>query len=185
MHKNVDKAFGLYPTPVTVVGMKANDKINWINIAHVGIIGIDKIMISSNKVHFSNEHIKKSKKVSINLINKELIHEADYVGIVSGKNVDKSNAFDYYLSEDKSVPIISNAPISMECELVDIYETKTHDNFIFTINNTFVQEEFLTNDGKIDFIKASPLLFEMPNKSYISLGEVVGKCWEDGKKLIF
>ncbi len=181
MHKNIGNEFALYPTPVTIIGMKANDKINWINIAHVGIIGIDKIMVSSNKVHFSNEHIRKNKNVSINLVNEPLLVDADYVGIVSGKNVDKSKVFDYYITDCKEVPVIKNAPIAMECELVDIYETKTHDNFIFTITNTFVKEEFLTEDNKIDYIKASPLLFEMPTKSYISLGEVVGKCWEDGK----
>ncbi len=185
MHKNIGNTFGLYPTPVTIVGMKTDDSINWINIAHIGIIGVNRIMISSNKVHYSNQYIKKNKFVSINLVDKPLLEKADYVGIVSGKNIDKSKVFDYYISDYKEVPIISNSPIAMECELVDIYETDTHDNFIFTICNTFVKEEVLNDDNKIDFIKASPILFEMPTKTYISLGDVVGKCWSDGKDIEF
>ncbi len=44
--KNIGKVNALYPTPVTIVGTTVDGKINWINIAHVGIIGINEIILS-------------------------------------------------------------------------------------------------------------------------------------------
>ncbi len=180
--KNIGKINALYPTPVTIVGTKVEEKINWINIAHVGIIGINEIILSINKVHYSNSGIKKNKTLSINLVNEEMLVKADYVGIVSGKTTDKSAVFEYFNGELENAPLIKNSPIAMECKVIDIYETETHDNFIVTPVNTYVQDEFLSEDGSIDYEKAKPILFEMPNKQYLTIEKSVGKCWGVGKE---
>lgn len=62
MKKNLGSVLGLYPTPVTVVGAMAGEKPNWLLVAHVGIIGHDKIMISLAKAHYTNQFIKENKK---------------------------------------------------------------------------------------------------------------------------
>ncbi len=180
MKKNIGNVVGLYPTPVTIVGTKVDDKVNWINIAHIGILDYDCMMISINKVHYSNKGIKENKTVSINLASEDMIKEADYVGIVSGKNIDKSEIFEYFTGNLKNAPMIKNAPVTMECEVVDIYDTEHHDNFIVRPINTYVEEDCLNTEGKIDYEKVRPLLFEMPNKQYLNIGKVVGKCWSDG-----
>ncbi len=180
--KNIGKINALYPTPVTIVGTKVDDKINWINIAHVGIIGINEILLSINKSHFSNSGIKKNKTLSINLVNEAMLVKADFVGIMSGKDVDKSGIFEYFNGELENAPLIKDAPIAMECELIDIYETEKHDNFIVTPINTYVQDDLLNEDGRIDYVKAKPVLFEMPNRQYLSVDKVVGRCWSVGKE---
>ncbi len=179
--RNIGNVNGLYPTPVTIVGTCVDGKINWINIAHVGIIGINEIILSINKVHYSNRGIRENKTLSINLVNEEMLVQADYVGIMSGSSTDKSNVFDYFTGELENAPLIKISPIAMECRVVDIYETQTHDNFIVTPINTYVHDEFLTEEGKIDYEKAKPILFEMPNKQYLSIEKSVGKCWSIGK----
>ncbi len=180
--KNIGKVNALYPTPVTIVGTVVNEKINWINIAHVGIIGVNEIILSINKSHHSNTGIRENKTLSVSLVNEEMLLRADYVGIMSGKTTDKSNVFEYFNGELENAPLIKDAPITMECKLVDIYETKTHDNFIVTPINTYVRDEYLTIDGNIDYEKAKPILFEMPNRQYLSIDKVVGKCWAVGKE---
>lgn len=51
MWKNLGPLVALYPTPTVVVGMiDEYEKVNWINIAHVGIIGTDSIMLSIKKL---------------------------------------------------------------------------------------------------------------------------------------
>lgn len=176
MKKNIGSVVGLYPTPVTILGTEVDGKVNWVNIAHVGIWGVDEILLSMGKIHYSNKGIKENKTVSINIINEEMLVEADYVGLVSGKKVDKSDVFEYFYGELKGTPLIKKAPISMECEVVEVYETETHDNFIVKPINTYVDEEVLSKDGKIDYEKVKPVLFEMPNKQYLSIGKSVGKC---------
>lgn len=184
MHKNIGKVRALYPMPVTILGTAAEGKVNWINIAHVGIIAFDKILVSVNKNHYSNQWIKKNKELSINLVSEEMLNAADYVGIYSGATTDKSEVFDYYYGELQNAPIIKNAPIAMECILVDNYDTETHDHFILEIKNTYADENVLTQDGAIDYLAAKPLLFEMSQRTYLVANERVGKCWSDGKQLI-
>lgn len=180
MKKNIGAVVGLYPTPVTIVGTEINGKINWMNVAHVGIWGFDKMLLSMGKIHYTNKGLKENKTVSINIVNEVMLAETDYVGLVSGKDVDKSKVFEYFTGELKGAPLIKNAPIAMECEIVEIYETETHDNFIVRPVNTYVNEEFLSKNGKIDYEKVKPVLFEMPNRQYLSTGNVIAKCWNIG-----
>lgn len=181
MQKNIGRVVGMYPMPVTVVGTEIDGKVNWINIAHVGVIGMDSMMLSMGKVHYSNIGIRKNKTVSISLITADMIPAADYVGLVSGENIDKSSVFDYFKEELNGAPLIKNAPITMECEVVDIFETKTHEQFIVKPVNTYVQDQYLDENGKIDFVKVSPVLFEMQKRRYLSTGQALADCWNIGK----
>lgn len=181
MKKNIGGVLGLYPTPVTVVGTVVNNNVNWINIAHVGIIGVDRILISSHKSHFSNQGIKKHMKMSINLVNEALLEAADYVGIYSGKQRDKSEVFSIMPDGDPFAPVIESAPLSMVCEVVDIYDSGQHDNFIVKPIETYVEEAYLTDDDKIDFEKMSLILFEMAQRTYLKTGDRVGACWQMGR----
>ncbi len=182
MIKNIGKVNALCPNPVTIVGTMANGKPTWINIAHISPIAVEEIIISMNKAHYTNQFIKENKTLSINVANESMIVETDYVGMKSGKTTDKSNVFEYFLGELKNAPLITKSPISMECELIDNYETEFHDNFIVRPVATYVHEEILNEDGKIDYEKAGPILFEMPNRKYLSTGKVIGDCWSEGNK---
>lgn len=180
--RNLGQVFALYPTPDAVIGTVVEGKVNWNNIAHLGIVGMDKLMLSMHKGHYSCKGIRENKTASVNLVSKEMIVAADYVGMVSGHKTDKSKVFDYFEGELENAPLIKDSPISMECELVDIYETDKEDNFILKPINTYVDDDILDENDKIDYEKAQPILFEMPGKSYLELGKKVGNCWEDGKK---
>ena len=45
-----------------------------------------------------------------------------------------------------------------------------------TIDNTYVQEENLDEQGKIDYTKFSPVLFEFPKYTYLKTGDTIGNC---------
>lgn len=60
MKKNRGTVLALYPTPVTVVGAMVDGKPNWTLVAHVGIIGHDRILVSMMKSHRSNKGIRQS-----------------------------------------------------------------------------------------------------------------------------
>ena len=70
----------------------------------------------------------------------------------------------------------------MECEVVDNYETETFDNFICKITNTYVDEDCLNEKGKPDYDRLKPVLFEMPNYTYLRTGGTIGKCTSFGKE---
>ena len=155
MKKNIGNVLALYPTPAVVVGTEVNGKVNWLLVAHVGIIGHDQIMLSLFKKHYTNEGVKQTGKVSVNMVNEAML---------------------------AGTPVIDESPLVMECEVVDNYETDTFDNFICKITNTYVDEDCLNEKDKPDYDKLKPVLFEMPNYTYLRTGETIGKCMSFGKE---
>ena len=181
MKKNIGNVLALYPTPAVVVGTEVNGKVNWLLVAHVGIIGHDQIMLSMFKKHYTNEGVKQTGKVSVNMVSESMLERADYVGCTSGAKADKSDVFVYHKGE-AGTPVIDESPLVMECNVVDNYETDTFDNFICKIINTYVDEDCLNEKGKPDYDKLKPVLFEMPNYTYLRTGETIGKCTSFGKE---
>lgn len=173
--KNIGSQLALYPEPLTVVGSEVEGKVNWLIVAHTGIIGHDRILVSMSKSHYTNQGIRKTGKLSINLGSREMLPRADYVGSVSGASVDKSDVFEYHWGEN-GTPVIDASPLTMECNVEDIYETKGFDNFICSIANTYASPEVLDSKGKLDYARLKPVLFEFPTYSYLATGEVIGKC---------
>lgn len=173
--KNIGNKLALYPMPVTVVGTEVNGKVNWLLVAHVGIIGHDRILVSMSDKHYTNQGIIESKKLSVNLVDRKMLPKADYVGSVSGASVDKSGVFDFHWGEN-GTPVIDASPLAMECNVVDIYKSDGFDNFICSIANTYAAPEVLDDNGKLDYTRLKPVLFEFPTYSYIATGEIIGKC---------
>ena len=169
--KNIGSKLALYPMPVTVVGAEVNGKVNWLLVAHVGIIGHDRILVSMSDKHYTNQGIIESKKLSVNLVDRKMLPKADYVGSVSGANTDKSHEFLFHWGENGS-PVIDASPLVMECNVVDIYKSDGFDNFICSIANTYAAPEVLDGNGKLDYTRLKPVLFEFPTYSYIADGIV-------------
>ena len=107
--QNIGSVLVLYPKPMTVIGAEVDGKVNWLVVGHTGIIGHDRILVSMNKSHYTNQGIKASKKLSINLVSREMLPKADYVGSVSGASVDKSEVFEYHWGEN-GTPVIDDSP---------------------------------------------------------------------------
>ena len=173
--KNIGSLVALYPKPMTVIGAEVEGRVNWLVVGHTGIIGHNRILVSMNKQHYTNQGIKQSKKLSINLVSREMLPDADFVGSVSGQSVDKSKVFDFHFGAN-GTPMIDKSPLTMECNVVDIYETEGFDNFICSVVNTYAAPDVLDKDGKLDYTRLKPVLFEFPTYSYLATGEVIGKC---------
>ncbi len=175
MKKNIGSKLALYPTPITVVGAMNGDRPTWTLVGHTGIIGHDRVLVSLAAPHFINGCVKETKKLSINLVSEEILPQADYVGSVSGNKTDKSDVFAYEMGE-AGAPVICGSPLTLECSVADIYQTPNFESFICTIDNTYVSEEHLGADGKIDYNTLKPVLFEFPTYQYLKTGGVIGKC---------
>ena len=175
MKKNVGQLLALYPMPVTIIGAMNGKKPTWTLVAHIGIIGHDRVLVSLAAPHFINGCVKETKKLSINLVDEAMLPEADYVGLVSGAKADKSAVFEYDLG-NAGTPVIRKSPLTIECSVADVYNTPGFESFICTIDNTYVAEEHLNEKGKVDYDSLKPVLFEFPTYKYMKTGEVIGKC---------
>lgn len=175
MKKNIGAKLAMYPMPVTVIGTMNDDKPTWTLVAHVGIIGHDRILLSLAEPHFINHLIKKNGRLSINLVTEEMLPAVDFAGSLSGARDDKSALFDYEIGEN-GMPIIKAANLTLECTVADVYMTPNFENFICTIDNTYVEETCLNGQDNPDYTAIKPVLFEFPNYQYLRTSDVIGKC---------
>ena len=172
---NIGKQLALYPSVVAVVGALVDSKVNWMTVAHTGTIGHSLIMVSMNQDHYTNKGVIQNGKMSLNLVDREMLPQVDYVGTVTGAREDKSAVFAFHMGENGS-PIIDASPVSMELEVVDNYRAGGFDNFICKIASTYARRDVLNQDGKLDYNVLKPVLFEFPTYSYLATGEMLGKC---------
>lgn len=186
MQKDIGSVMGLYPTPVTVVGTVVDGRVNFLTIAHVGVVEHHAFIISIDKDHdFSDRGIRENGYVSVSLVSQDMIEAADWCGIAKGAKTDKSGAFAYrFIDEVPDAPIIDEAPVSMACEVVDSFEVGNFTNYICNPLHTFVWEECVTERGKIDYEAVAPVLFEFQSAQYLSCGGVIGRCWSVGTDFI-
>ncbi len=172
---NIGKRPALYPSVVTVVGAEVDGRVNWLTVTHTGTMGHHLIMVSMNQDHYTTRGIEENRKFSLNLVEREMLPKVDYVGTVSGATTDKSGVFAYHTGEN-GTPIIDDAPLSIELDVIDIYKANGFDNFICSIANTYARKDILDENGKLNYNVLKPVLFEFPTYSYLATGELLGKC---------
>lgn len=175
MKRNLGSVLALYPMPLVIVGTMIEGKPNYALVGHVGIIGLDRILISLSKRHYTNQGIKETKALTVSLVNEAMLKKADQVGCVSGREQDKSKMYAFHLGETGS-PIIEESPVVMECHVEDIYRTEDFENFICKIVCVHAEASVLNEKGQIDYHLLKPVLFERIGYEYIAMGEVIGKC---------
>lgn len=175
MKKEIGHTLALYPTPMTVVSAMVGGRPNWALVGHVGIIGHDRILVSMAAAHRTNEGIRASGVLTVNLVDEALLPKADRAGKVSGRREDKSGLFAWHEAAN-GAPLLDESPVSMACTVVDTYETPGFESFICRIDETFADESVLNAAGKIDYRALRPVLFEMPTYEYLRTGDVIGRC---------
>ena len=75
MKKNIGNSLALYPTPLVVVGTMVNGKPNYVLVGHVGIIGHDRIMVSLAKPHYTNQGIKETRALTVNIVDEAMLQK--------------------------------------------------------------------------------------------------------------
>ena len=140
MKKNIGNYNACFPTPIVVVGAMVDGRPNWFEVAWVGIGDRDIITMSVTPTHKTCEGIFAEKKLSISLVDQPMLQKADYVGIVSGSKVDKSEVFPWEKGE-LGTPVPTEAPVVMECELLDTYTQHGMNLLVCRVKHTYVEED--------------------------------------------
>ena len=83
-------------------------------------------------------------------------------------------------SDAVDAPIIDEFPVTLECKLIKVNEDG---NIIGQIVSISVDEKVLGENGKIDAAKLQAISFDPCGNTYIKMGEVVGKAFQDGGKM--
>lgn len=163
--KNMRKGIVPGPKIVTLVSCGTKENPNIITVSYTGQITDKLIYISLRPSRYSNELIKTNKLFTINYIGADLVKEADFCGMHSGRDVDKFKKTGLTLDITQTTPMISEAPLSLECSLTDISRIGEHDVFFGEILKSVRrrdESDWLYHDNLIYFSKNGDLgrLFE-------------------------
>lgn len=175
------------PAPVWVVGSyDPHGKPNIMTIAWGGICCSQPpcVTISLRKETYTYGCIKERKAYTINIPSAAMVKEADYVGMTSGRNVDKfeMTRLTPVRSELVDAPYVKEFPLIIECKVIHTQEIGLHTQFIGEIMDIKAEEAVIGEQGMADILKVKPLIFDIGQRAYYSVGEFIGKAFSIGKK---
>lgn len=170
-------------TPAVITGALVNGKPNYLAMGNYGTMcpRPSTVYVSLNKIHYTNLGIKENGYFSVNMPSKELAQKMDYVGLVSGKDTDKSGVFTTFYGTINKAPLVQECKINILCKLIQTVDLPTQEVFIGEVLETYIAKEFITNE-KPDLEKIKPLL--LGGGFYWELGNKAGTTFTDGKALI-
>ncbi len=169
----------LFPTPVVLVtSIDEEGKPNIITLAWVGVVNSEPPMIgiSVRPQRYSHDCIQRTKEFVVNIPSQEMVRKVDACGVVSGREKDKFAliGFKAIPSEKVKPPLIDECPVQMECEVKQIIPLGSHDLFLGEIIALHVKEEVQKEKGRIDILKALPLVYCPGAHEYWGLGQSLG-----------
>lgn len=185
------KSFGaktlIFPTPVWCVGSyDAGGNPNVMTIAWGGICCSVPpcVTISLRKATHTYGNIMARQAYTLSVPSERYLKEADYVGMVSGRDVDKfkESGLTPVRSEWVDAPYVGEFLMVLECKVIHHYEIGLHTHFVGEIQDVKVDEGMLGDDCKPDMGKIRPFVFAPEARRYYGIGACVGNAFEAGKK---
>lgn len=178
----------LYPTPVLLVGSYDKDgKANAMTVAWAGICCSSPpcLAVSLRKATYTYGSIMERRAFTVNIPSEEQVAQADFLGMASGRDEDKLAKAG--MTPVKSVlvdaPYLRECPIVLECKVKHITEIGLHTQFIGEILDVKVEESALDEKGSSSIKMAKPFLYAPDDRNYYSIGELLAKGFDEGKRI--
>ncbi len=173
------------PTPVWAVGAyDVNGKPNAMIAAWGGIVCSQppSMGVSLRENRHTYEGILKHEAFTISVADEAHAAQADYLGIDSGKEIDKfaATGLTPVKSEVVDAPYIEEFPLIVECRLTQAVNVGVHIQLIGEIVDVKVDEDKLKKDKFPDIELIRPLIFTPGSQEYHGIGQLVGKAFSMG-----
>jgi flavin reductase (DIM6/NTAB) family NADH-FMN oxidoreductase RutF len=186
MKRSLGKKTILYPAPVLVIGTyDAAGNANVMTASWGGICCSSPpcVAVSLRKATYSYGSITGRKAFTVNIPSETHLRNADYFGLVSGKNEDKfaMSGLTQVKGDFVDAPYIGEFPLVLECRVIHTIEIGLHTQFIGEIMDVKAEESVLKEDGLPDIKKVKPPLFAPESREYYGVGERLGKAFSLGK----
>lgn len=177
----------VYPLPAVMVSCgSSEDDYNILTISWVGTLCTNPPLcyISVRPERHSYSLIKESGEFVINLTTSDLAYATDWCGVKSGKDLNKFAEMKLTPGKSREIkaPTIQEAPINIECRVIETKALGSHDMFIAEVLNIQADERFIDPaTGAFDMQKAKLLVYA--HGKYYEMGELIGKFgWSVKKK---
>ncbi len=167
----------LAPLPPAMISCGTMEKPNIMTAAWTGIVNSDPPMtyVSIRPSRYSHGIITKTKEFVINMTTLNLVKAADYCGVKSGREINKFKEMCLTPKPCSIIkaPQIEESPVSLECQVVQIFPFDTHDMFLAKIIAVHVDDHFVDDSGKLWMEKMG--LIAYAHGFYFTLGRKIGK----------
>ena len=186
MKKSLGAATISLTCPTWIVGTyDANDKPNVMAAAWGGICCSQPpcIYVSLREATYSHGNIVKRQAFTVSVPSVEQARQADYFGMVSGRDVDKfaASGLTPVRSDLVDAPYVGEFPLVLECKLLHTIEIGLHTQFIGEIADVKADEAVLNDKGGLDIRRAKPFIFNAADGTYYAIGDAVGKGFSIGE----
>ena len=165
------------PIPPAMVTVGDMEDANVLTVAWTGILATvpPKTYISVRPSRHSHGMLKENGEFVINLPSASLAKTVDFVGIYTGKKMDKFEKCGIHKVESKRVepPTIAECPLAPECRVTEMLRMGSHDVFIADIVSVSAKSELIDNNGKLCLDRANLLAYA--HGEYFPLGAKLGR----------
>jgi flavin reductase (DIM6/NTAB) family NADH-FMN oxidoreductase RutF len=188
MKKSLGAQTLVYPTPTWVIGTYDRDgKPNVMTAAWAGICCSDPpcLAVSLRRATYTHGNLLERKAFTVNVPSERHVKEADYFGLVSGRDHDKFSATGLtpVRSDLVDAPYVQEFPLVLECRLEHVFELGLHTQFVGRILDVKADEASLGKTGLPDIETIRPILFSPGNRFYYSVGASLGHAFAVGKEI--
>lgn len=186
MKRSLGDAGELFPQSVFIIASYDEDGVpNAMNAAWAGECTRHEVCFNIGD-HKTTENIVRKGAFTVAPADADNVVTADYFGIATGNEVNKAEKSEltFTRSEHVDAPVIEEYPLTMECEVTAIDGDEHGARIVGRVVNVLVDEEILGVDGKVDFGKWRPLVYDAAHMTYRVVGEEVGRAWNVGKPLV-
>lgn len=187
MKKSLGAKGQQFPQLVMIVGSYDQDGVpDAMNAAWATMVSMDEIELNLSS-HQSTENICGRRAFTVAPATVGTVVESDYVGLESARKVpDKArkSGLTFTRSANVDAPVIDEFPVTMECEVVSVEGGVDGARIVGKIVNVLADDGVLDDQGRVDFAKVNPIVYDAASRVYRAVGEVVGKAWSCGKALM-
>lgn len=177
-----------FPQPTTLIASCDDEgQYNLMTASWAGIVSKTPptMAISLNQSRKTYENIVQSGCFSVNMVPASLAVEADFCGLKSGRDLDKSEVTG--LCFEKAIhidaPLVQSCPLNVECRCIGEYPLGDYRLIMGEILEIHAADEAFDGDGKMDARIFDPLVYLGGIREYWNLGEKVAQAYQDGLKL--
>ena len=182
------KAFGVKPyllrSARLLIGTYNEDgTVDVMMMAWGGICAEDMVALNLEADHKTVANLRTRKAFTLAVPGTDTLRESDFFGIASSnKMADKFARSGLHAVKSTRVdaPIITEYPLTLECEVVEMQDQPYGLRVLGKIVNVLADEKVLDDAGKIDAGKLHAFAFDQMQNGYYAIGEKAGKAWHSG-----
>lgn len=188
MKRSIGAKTVLYPAPVLVVGTYNAEGRPNVSTAAWGGICCSKppcVTVSFRANRLAHANIMGRKAFTVSVPSTEHVREADYFGVVSGRDVDKFAVTGLTATRSSLVdaPYVAEFPLVLECKVIQVHELGAHTQFIGEILDAKVEEDCFDEGGDIDAGRVASFFYAPEDGHYYGGAVRIAKAHSVGREI--